>query len=34
MPAPLAPGGLATPDLEVASMADFVGLHQTHLRGD
>ena len=33
-PAPEAPGGLATPDIEVASMADFVVLHQAHLRGE
>ena len=33
-PAPKAPGALTTPDIEVASMADFVLLHQAHLRGD
>jgi 2-haloalkanoic acid dehalogenase type II len=33
-PAPQAPGALATPDIEVASMADFVVLHQAHLRGE
>lgn len=33
-PAPEAAGGLATPDIEVASMADFVVLHQAHLRGE
>jgi 2-haloacid dehalogenase len=31
-PAPKAAGALTTPDIEVASMADFVGLHQAHLR--
>jgi 2-haloacid dehalogenase len=33
-PAPKAPGALTTPDIEVASMADFVVLHQAHLRGE
>lgn len=33
-PAPKAEGTAATPDIEVASMADFVVLHQAHLRGD
>jgi 2-haloalkanoic acid dehalogenase type II len=33
-PAPRAPGALTAPDIEVASMADFVGLHQAHLRGE
>jgi 2-haloalkanoic acid dehalogenase type II len=33
-PAPQAPGGAGTPDFEVASMADFVILHQAHLRGE
>ena len=33
-PAPKDPGGLTTPDIEVASMADFVVLHQAHLRGE
>jgi FMN phosphatase YigB (HAD superfamily) len=33
-PAPQAPGALTTPDIEVASMADFVVLHQAHLRGE
>jgi 2-haloacid dehalogenase len=33
-PAPRAQSALATPDAEVASMADFVILHQAHLRGD
>jgi 2-haloacid dehalogenase len=33
-PAPQAPGALPTPDIEVASMADFVVLHQAHLRGE
>src|SRR5918993_431322 len=33
-PAPKAPGELTTPDIEVASMADFVVLHQAHLRGE
>jgi 2-haloacid dehalogenase len=33
-PAPQAKGALTTPDLEVGSMADFVVLHQTHLRGE
>jgi 2-haloalkanoic acid dehalogenase type II len=33
-PAPGAAGALTTPDIEVASMADFVRLHQAHLRGE
>ncbi len=33
-PAPAAKGSAATPDFEVASMADLVALHQTHLRGE
>jgi 2-haloacid dehalogenase len=33
-PAPQAQGAATKPDFEVASMADFVGLHQTHLRGE
>ena len=33
-PAPKDQGGLTTPDIEVASMADFVVLHQAHLRGE
>ena len=33
-PAPESAGAAATPDIEVASMADFVILHQAHLRGD
>ena len=33
-PAPTAAGAPTTPDIEVASMADFVILHQAHLRGD
>jgi 2-haloalkanoic acid dehalogenase type II len=32
-PAPESAGAAATPDIEVASMADFVALHQAHLRG-
>ena len=32
-PAPQASGTLTTPDIEVASMADFVALHQAQLRG-
>ncbi|CAN5923041.1 HAD family hydrolase [soil metagenome] len=32
-PVPQAAAGLATPDLEVASMADLVALHQAALRG-
>ncbi|MGD9883895.1 MAG: haloacid dehalogenase type II, partial [Reyranella sp.] len=33
-PAPQAKGALTTPDMEVGSMADFVVLHQAHLRGE
>jgi len=33
-PAPQARDAAATPDLEVASLADFVVLHQAHLRGE
>ena len=33
-PAPQAEGAATRPDLEVASMADFVILHQAHLRGE
>ncbi len=33
-PAPREAGALTTPDIEVASMADFVALHQAHLRGE
>jgi 2-haloalkanoic acid dehalogenase type II len=33
-PAPAVAGDGATPDYEVASMADFVALHQAHLRGE
>ncbi|MBL6615102.1 MAG: haloacid dehalogenase type II [Reyranella sp.] len=33
-PAPKDAGALTTPDIEVASMADFVVLHQAHLRGE
>jgi 2-haloalkanoic acid dehalogenase type II len=33
-PAPQAPGALTTPDMEVGSMAEFVALHQAHLRGE
>ena len=32
-PAPKEPEALTTPDIEVASMADVVALHQAHLRG-
>jgi 2-haloacid dehalogenase len=33
-PAPEASGEAATPGFEVAGMADFVALHQAHLRGE
>ncbi len=33
-PAPQAEAAATTPDVEVASMADFVILHQAHLRGE
>ena len=33
-PVPQAEGAATTPDLEVASMTDFVILHQAHLRGE
>jgi 2-haloacid dehalogenase len=33
-PAPQAKGALTTPDIEVGSMADFVVLHQAHLRAE
>jgi len=33
-PVPPVAGAAATPDFQVASMADFVALHQAHLRGE